>query len=199
MPARFQRSRKAGYQLPKDVVYVGRPTIWGNPYPPGLFVFAVPPNILSAAAISAAAENNVLTVEGSVAVYAAYIKLNKKYFPLEEIRGRDLSCWCACGEPCHADVLLTIANAPAELTTRLSVTAPDIIAAQQEADIYAHSPIHYAMLRSGYTNVTVSSHGIVYTDQGIYRLNAAGRKIQEAHMSGDIRPTDIDIIDTGYQ
>jgi len=28
-----------------------------------------------------------------------------------ELRGKDLVCWCALDEPCHADVLLEIANA----------------------------------------------------------------------------------------
>ena len=27
-----------------------------------------------------------------------------------ELRGHDLACWCYDGEPCHADVLLRIAN-----------------------------------------------------------------------------------------
>jgi hypothetical protein len=27
-----------------------------------------------------------------------------------ELRGRDLACYCALGEPCHGDVLLEIAN-----------------------------------------------------------------------------------------
>ena len=27
-----------------------------------------------------------------------------------ELRGRDLACYCALNEPCHADVLLEIAN-----------------------------------------------------------------------------------------
>jgi hypothetical protein len=29
-----------------------------------------------------------------------------------ELRGKDLCCWCALDEPCHADVLLEIANEP---------------------------------------------------------------------------------------
>lgn len=29
---------------------------------------------------------------------------------LEVLRGRDLACWCATGTPCHADVLLELAN-----------------------------------------------------------------------------------------
>jgi hypothetical protein len=28
----------------------------------------------------------------------------------EKLGGKDLACWCAIGEPCHADVLLVIAN-----------------------------------------------------------------------------------------
>ena len=28
------------------------------------------------------------------------------------LRGRNLACWCALDQPCHADVLLEIANAP---------------------------------------------------------------------------------------
>jgi len=27
-----------------------------------------------------------------------------------ELRGKNLACWCPIGEPCHADVLLEIAN-----------------------------------------------------------------------------------------
>jgi hypothetical protein len=32
---------------------------------------------------------------------------------LGELRGHDLACWCPLGAPCHADVLLELANAPA--------------------------------------------------------------------------------------
>ena len=31
---------------------------------------------------------------------------------LSELRGKDLACWCALDQPCHADVLLEWANAP---------------------------------------------------------------------------------------
>ncbi len=30
----------------------------------------------------------------------------------QELRGKNLACWCAPGAPCHADVLLEIANRP---------------------------------------------------------------------------------------
>lgn len=32
----------------------------------------------------------------------------------EELRGKNLACWCALDQPCHADVLLKLANAGAE-------------------------------------------------------------------------------------
>ena len=31
----------------------------------------------------------------------------------EELAGKNLACWCKLGEPCHADVLLELANTPA--------------------------------------------------------------------------------------
>jgi len=30
---------------------------------------------------------------------------------IADLRGHDLACWCKPGTPCHADVLLEIANA----------------------------------------------------------------------------------------
>ncbi|MDX0178660.1 DUF4326 domain-containing protein [Sinorhizobium meliloti] len=29
-----------------------------------------------------------------------------------ELRGKNLACWCRPGAPCHADVLLQVANRP---------------------------------------------------------------------------------------
>lgn len=29
---------------------------------------------------------------------------------VDELRGKNLACWCAAGQPCHADVLLELAN-----------------------------------------------------------------------------------------
>jgi hypothetical protein len=37
-----------------------------------------------------------------------------------ELRGKDLACWCPLDQPCHADVLLELANSPVgdEMTGR---------------------------------------------------------------------------------
>lgn len=31
---------------------------------------------------------------------------------IDELRGKNLACWCKPGDPCHADILLRIANKP---------------------------------------------------------------------------------------
>lgn len=36
---------------------------------------------------------------------------------LLQLRGKNLACWCPIGAPCHADVLLELANAPIDGTT----------------------------------------------------------------------------------
>jgi hypothetical protein len=33
---------------------------------------------------------------------------------VHELRGKNLACWCKPGEPCHADVLLELANSEPE-------------------------------------------------------------------------------------
>jgi hypothetical protein len=41
----------------------------------------------------------------------------KRRDAVAELKGRDLACWCPLDEPCHADVLLRIANAETEATS----------------------------------------------------------------------------------
>lgn len=41
---------------------------------------------------------------------------------LAPLRGKNLACWCPIGSPCHADVLLELANAPASTEERKTAT-----------------------------------------------------------------------------
>lgn len=77
--------------VPKDAVYVGRPTKWGNPYRIG-------PNITRSLAVDMFIDF-INDERGLVLADAAR----------RERRGKHLVCWCA-PLPCHADVLLEIAN-----------------------------------------------------------------------------------------
>lgn len=91
-PKRIQRKRTHGWRMPSNTVYVGRPTKWGNPFNAGDFHFGSPVAVLFY-------ENWITKGDGR--------HLLKD---LNELRGKNLCCWCALGEACHADVLLKLAN-----------------------------------------------------------------------------------------
>lgn len=102
-PVRVIRSRLKGSRLESPnglpVVCVSRGTRWGNPY-----------KLVPIRGISddfnrrrlVAAFRDAL-VAGKLPVSVADVK--------RELRGKNLACWCKIGLPCHADVLLEIANA----------------------------------------------------------------------------------------
>ena len=94
-PQRIQRKRTRGWTMPEGAIYVGRPTGWGNPFRVG--------DRATPTAYAAVAEYEdwlVITPEGQQIIAAAKRLL----------RGNDLVCWCQLDQPCHADVLLRIAN-----------------------------------------------------------------------------------------
>ena len=89
-PTRIQRRRTKGWRKPDGVVFVGRPTKWGNPVRVG---------------------RDVKTKLEAVAAYKNWLLADKTIQnSLHELRGKQLMCWCATNEPCHADVLLELAN-----------------------------------------------------------------------------------------
>lgn len=73
--------------MPANTVYVGRGSRWGNPYRVGTCMI---PDAYAA-----------------VGVFRANLPLR---FECSELRGKNLACWCALDQPCHADVLLELAN-----------------------------------------------------------------------------------------
>jgi uncharacterized protein DUF4326 len=90
MPQRFQRSRRRGARLPAGVVVVTRPTKWGNPHP------------LALGRAEAVRRYRDDLLAGRLAVTVDAVRA--------ELGGRDLACYCPLDEPCHADVLLEVAN-----------------------------------------------------------------------------------------
>src|SRR5438094_7919701 len=103
-PKRIQRSRAKGWKMPANAIYVGRPTVWENPYVVG----------------SELMNGETLTAEKAVALYEQHLADN---FSERDIRhwlhDKDLACWCALDEPCHADVLLRIANSQPKEPARI--------------------------------------------------------------------------------
>lgn len=82
MPERIQRSRAKGWRMPPNTVCVSRPSKWGN----------------------------VFTGVGAAARYRDTMTPLACEAAKAELRGRNLACWCRLDQPCHADVLLEIAN-----------------------------------------------------------------------------------------
>lgn len=94
MPTRVQLRRSKGWRLSAGTITVARPTRWGNPFRVGVHGDAV----------------------RCVARYRAWLLDAAPGAPTREqvraaLRGHDLACWCALDAPCHADVLLELANA----------------------------------------------------------------------------------------
>ena len=101
-PRRIQLKRTKGWRMPEGAVYVGRPSRWGNPY-------IAWPDRRPKAAVEAYREDlrqrmRLTTRQHETYDAAAFARW------LAPLRGRDLACWCPLDQPCHADVLLELAN-----------------------------------------------------------------------------------------
>ena len=93
VPRRVQRKRTKGWRMPENTVSVCRPGRWGNPFKVGIDG----------------------TAQGCVDKFREYIGHPNsphefEYEELEQLRGKNLACYCKEGTPCHADVLLELAN-----------------------------------------------------------------------------------------
>ncbi len=80
--------------MPANTIKVTRPGKWGNPWIVGKDGDA-----------AACVEKYRGLISGNIWSWP-----NRKAIQ-EELRGKNLACWCRPGQPCHADVLLKIANA----------------------------------------------------------------------------------------
>ncbi|MET4341979.1 DUF4326 domain-containing protein [Bradyrhizobium sp. RT9a] len=89
-PVRIQRKRTKGWKMPENTLYVGRPSLFGNPLPRGGFERA----------------NYMCWLAGTSD------RALKTMAAVSSLRGKNLACWCSLDQPCHADVLLDVANKP---------------------------------------------------------------------------------------
>ena len=113
MPQRLHRTRKVRNFTPRGAVYVGRPTVYGNPFAGRRRIGHARSVILHAAWIRGETDAYVLGRAGfEPAEVAALGRWRERLLPrLPLLRGRDLQCWCPLTAPwCHADTLLRIAN-----------------------------------------------------------------------------------------
>ena len=120
-PKRIQRKRTKGWRMPEGAVYVGRPSRWGNWYKPGETYMWLPglgwpiPTWREPGPVNdtAARVERCPDVATSIAWYALWVAqpgVAMVTLTPASLRGRDLACWCPLDQPCHADVLLVLAN-----------------------------------------------------------------------------------------
>lgn len=108
MPERIQRKRTKGWRMPEGAVYVGRPSRWGNPYGVSGETTAADAVAMYADLIERVSRDTVeprLRHDG-LGVWDRNIKATV----VRELGGHDLCCWCPLDQPCHADILLALAN-----------------------------------------------------------------------------------------
>ena len=98
-PHRVRLSRVKGARLPQNSMSVARPTRWGNP--------------------------NLVEHHGEAGAVRAFERdllggvLDISVADVEKcLRGRSLACWCQLDRPCHADVLLRLANTTPAMRVR---------------------------------------------------------------------------------
>lgn len=115
-PKRIQRRRTAGWRMPNGAMYVGRPTKWGNPLKWTDYPATRQTEECGPVSVAPAARRRFAVTDFAAAVQYGIGRFDG-YPSAEEIRrelaGRDLVCWCPLDQPCHADVLLKIANSEA--------------------------------------------------------------------------------------
>jgi hypothetical protein len=99
--------------MPPDTVKVSRPGIFGNPFTEAALAEA-------GYSLSRDGARSYLVqcfrrwLEGRDQDLGAKSDTlrNDLLMALPSIRGKNLACWCPINGPCHADVLLELANAP---------------------------------------------------------------------------------------
>lgn len=118
--------------MPANTIYVGRPTRWGNPFPTS-------GDLAALRAVALGFRGNAAGCRaGAVEAYRQWLMASGRWIVFEggrgvngipikafacidaprpttkeiqtKLRGRNLACWCALDAPCHADVLLDLAD-----------------------------------------------------------------------------------------
>ncbi len=110
MPERIQLRRTKGWRKPEGAIVVARPSRWGNPF------------TMSSAIEIGYAKNHDEARAFAVQCFRAWLSGDDGMWSaghgvrremlacLPELAGHDLACWCPLNQPCHADVLLELAN-----------------------------------------------------------------------------------------
>ena len=95
-PIRVQRKRTKGWRMPPNTISVCRPGKWSNPFKVG----------------ELSEYGDVPDADTAVMFFRAWIDKGLQRIAMQELKGKNLACFCPLNAPCHADVLLELANPP---------------------------------------------------------------------------------------
>ncbi len=117
-PVRIQRKRVKGYNMQSEsralnglpAVSVCRPGRWGNPYKVGALHPKHGKPMTASEAVSLFKEGLFKYTHTSGSMHDLHIDLMVIREIKRGLAGKNLACWCKLDAPCHADVLLEIAN-----------------------------------------------------------------------------------------
>jgi len=98
VPQRVQLKRSRGWKMPANAVKVDRTTRWGNPF-----------TIADCGSAAIAVAQHRRWMRGEIPAPGGVVPPSPETIR-GALAGRDLACWCAADGPCHADLLLAIAN-----------------------------------------------------------------------------------------
>lgn len=109
-PERIQLRRTKGWRMPPNTVKVtrGKGMRWGNPWVisqtrcGGGHWYIDAPNGATVRIASDEHQARLVAID--------FFRLHAERLPVHELRGKNLACWCPLDKPCHADVLLELAN-----------------------------------------------------------------------------------------
>lgn len=112
---RIQRKRTKGWRIPEGVVFVGRPTKWGNPFRLNHGCIEFRPELCYPAECIIDPKGRKLTLGDVVDYYRQWMVGDLDPFitcqpppDISELKGKDLACWCALDNSCHADILIKL-------------------------------------------------------------------------------------------
>lgn len=112
-PRRLHRTKRLRAATPSGAVYVGRPTIWGNPFRGRPRIGHARSVILYRAWLTGNLTPKILASAGfgRDEIIALDRLRHRVLHEIGRLTGRNLQCWCPLTSPwCHADVLLDLAN-----------------------------------------------------------------------------------------
>ena len=130
-PIRVQRKLEKGWEMPKNTVYVGHSTKWGNPFKLvgdmvyvnaghrrkvlGKWVYLCQGDMDTVLRLYKSVVTGFLQVGeydielDSLSDILHWVKVFKNN-DIAELKGKNLASFCSLNQPSHADILLEIAN-----------------------------------------------------------------------------------------